>query len=177
MILIVCELLQNNVTLESTRSASEVAQLSAQVQAVQASVQVCAGVRQVETLAAVVEEQRLRIDSVILGGYTQLALISCRAGFISPFCRLTAPPGSTSIEPITREFQRLEDELGEIRAFFKDTGRRPLKEQLAEAGELIDVLSRRVSDVGMALGRAGLRLEVLEKTSGHFGECVHTMDI
>lgn len=61
--------LQNNVILESARSAQEVSQFRAQLAAVEGSVRKCAGLHNVETLGAVVEEQRLRLDSLILGAH------------------------------------------------------------------------------------------------------------
>lgn len=94
--------------------------------------------------------------------------------------------GSTPIEPIAKELRRLEDEAAEVRTFLSMPQQRPLREQLDEAGQLIDgtqrfqlsviasaltccvtcstlpVLSHRVFDISTALGRAGMRLELLE---------------
>ncbi len=46
--------------------------------------------------------------------------------------------GSTSIEPVAMEFQRIDRLLSEYRAFLQLPQARPLAEQLAEAGNLIE---------------------------------------
>jgi hypothetical protein len=46
--------------------------------------------------------------------------------------------GSTSIEPVAAEFQRVDRLLSEMRAFLQLPQTRPLAEQLNEAGQLIE---------------------------------------
>ena len=75
-----------------------------------------------------------------------------------------------------RELDRVGRELRDIQQFLGCTGRtegggahitpKPLSTQatlaiqLAEAAGLIDAVGRRVGDIGLAIGRAGVRIEV-----------------
>ncbi|KAJ1429631.1 hypothetical protein B484DRAFT_58609 [Ochromonadaceae sp. CCMP2298] len=110
-----------------------------QMHQLQDTVEGAASAQAAEQLAVVMEEQRLRLDGLIMG--------------------------SIAIEPITSEFQRQQRQLDEIGTFLTLPQAVPLGIQLAEAGALIDLLSGRVAEVGSAAGRAGIRLEGVESVT------------
>lgn len=96
-----------------------------------------ANLKQVETLAVILEEQKQRTDLIICGA-------------------LTIAPINEALESICKEMDGIQKYLGLPQ-------NQPLTQQLTEAGDLVDSLANRIGDFGTALGRAGIRIESSEK--------------
>jgi hypothetical protein len=96
-----------------------------------------ANLKQVETLAVILEEQKQRTDLIICGA-------------------LTISPINEALDSICKEMEGIQKYLGLPQ-------NQPLTQQLTEAGDLVDSLANRIGDFGTALGRAGIRIESSEK--------------
>lgn len=104
----------------------------------ESTTQLMAGLEQVGILATVVEEQKLRIDSLICG--------------------------STVVEPIQREIVNINKSLVEIQEYLKlPKQHRNIDDQLKEAANLIDSLGKTVSEIASGLCRMGNRVEAMER--------------
>lgn len=98
-----------------------------------------AGALQVETLAVILEEQKIRIDSIIYG--------------------------SISIEPVNYALEKITKTIDEITSYLglglPGVGSN-LQNQLNDCGALIENLSKKVNDIFLALNRTAIKIETIE---------------
>jgi len=98
-----------------------------------------AGALQVETLAVILEEQKIRIDSIIYG--------------------------SISIEPVNYALEKITKTLDEITSYLglglPGVGSN-LQNQLSDCGSLIESLSKKVNDIFIALNRTAIKIETID---------------
>jgi hypothetical protein len=98
-----------------------------------------AGALQVETLAVILEEQKIRIDSIIYG--------------------------SISIEPVNYALDKITKTIDEISSYLglglPGVGSN-LQNQLSDCGSLIENLSKKVNDIFLALNRTAIKIETID---------------
>lgn len=91
----------------------------------------------VDTLAVIVNEQKLRIDGILTG--------------------------SVVIPLIQSELMRLSSFQEECQQFLQLPKKRPIEENWKEIGQLLDALGKRMTELSTAVGRTGIRMESMEK--------------
>jgi len=98
-----------------------------------------AGALQVETLAVILEEQKIRIDSIIYG--------------------------SISIEPVNYALEKITKTIDDITSYLglglPGVGSN-LQNQLNDCGSLIESLSKKVNDIFLALNRTAIKIETID---------------
>lgn len=98
-----------------------------------------AGALQVETLAVILEEQKIRVDSIIYG--------------------------SISIEPVNYALEKITKTIDEITSYLglgmPGVGSN-LQNQLSDCGSLIESLSKKVNDIFLALNRTAIKIETID---------------
>lgn len=131
--------IQSHVQSASQHYQKDIRDLQHKITKLQMALDTAAGVKQVETLGVVVEEQRQRIDSLILGtaSIRSYPILLKHPAPIDHFLLLQLE-GSTTIGPIAEEMASIQLQLSELRSYLQLPQAKPLQSQLDEAGELIE---------------------------------------
>jgi predicted nucleic acid-binding Zn-ribbon protein len=79
--------------------------------------------------------------------------------------------GSTQIEPISKEINRIDVQLKNVRDFLQlpNHQKKTLSSQLKEAGNMIELLSTRVAEISSEMNRFSVRVEANQENVQQFG--------